>query len=163
VTRIRGTVLLESGQVPRDRDRSAGAGADVHGAGVAGGGAAVRGDMCGGRDIHAAAAGDRGRRPEVVVEVLVPGRLRGVLTAPVIEGVDVQLPTLALGPASRLEGSVLDRRGQPVAGALVAALPVPSLGEPEPWRVTSGVDGGFVLDTIPRGRCGCGRPTRATR
>ena len=88
---------------------------------------------------------------EVFVEVLVPGRLRGALTAPVIEGVDVQLPTLALGPASRLEGSVLDRQGRPIAGVEVAALPVPSLGEPEPWRVTSGIDGGFVLDTIPEG------------
>ena len=92
-----------------------------------------------------------GDRPEVTVEVLVPGRLRGVLTAPAIEGVDVQVPTLALGPASRLEGSVLDRRGQPIVDVEVAALPVPGLGEAEPWRVRSGVDGGFVLDTIPEG------------
>jgi len=33
----------------------------------------------------------------------------------------------------------------------VAALPLPNLGEPEPWRVRSGPDGGFVLDTLPEG------------
>ena len=156
VTRIRGTVLLESpGPVGED--------------GLAQGtGPLTPAPTCTARVWRAAVllsegtcAADgtymlplpaiAGDKPEVVVEVLVPGRLRGVLMAPVIEGVDVQVPTLALGPASRLEGSVLDRRGQPIAGALVAALPVPSLGEPEPWRVTSGADGGFVLDTIPEG------------
>ena len=88
---------------------------------------------------------------DVVVEMLVPGRLRAVLTAPVVTGADVVLPAVALGPASRLVGEVLDRRGQPVAGVEVAALPVPSLGEPEPWRVDSGVDGRFLLDTVPEG------------
>lgn len=92
-----------------------------------------------------------GTQAEVVVEMLVPGRLRGVLVAPVIEGVDVELPTVALGPASQLHGQVLNRKGEPIAGVEVAALPVPHLGEPEPWRVTSGADGGFVLDTIPEG------------
>jgi len=88
---------------------------------------------------------------EVVVEMLVPGRLRAVLTAPVTTGGEVVLPTVALGPASRLVGEVLDRRGQPVAGVEVAALPMPSLGEPEPWRVDSGADGRFLLDTVPEG------------
>ncbi len=88
---------------------------------------------------------------DVVIEMLVPGRLRAVLTAPVVTGADVVLPAVALGPASRLVGEVLDRRGQPVAGVEVAALPVPSLGEPEPWRVDSGVDGRFLLDTVPEG------------
>ena len=88
---------------------------------------------------------------EVAVEMLVPGRLRAVLTAPVVAGGEVVLPTVALGPASRLIGEVLDRRGQPVAGVEVAALPMPSLGEPEPWRVESGADGRFMLDTVPEG------------
>ncbi|MBL8969870.1 MAG: carboxypeptidase regulatory-like domain-containing protein, partial [Myxococcales bacterium] len=86
----------------------------------------------------------------VAVEMLVPGRLRAVLTAPATEA-DVQLPTVALGPASSLRGEVIDRQGRPVVGAEVAALPLPNLGEPEPWRVRSGPDGGFVLDTLPEG------------
>lgn len=96
-----------------------------------------------------------GSRPgaplDVVVEMLVPGRLRAVLTAPVVTGREIVLPTVALGPASRLVGEVLDRRGQPVSGVEVAALPMPSLGEPEPWRVDSGADGRFLLDTVPEG------------
>jgi hypothetical protein len=63
----------------------------------------------------------------------------------------VQLPTVALGPASRLRGEVLDRQGRPVVGVEVAALPLPNLGEPEPWRAASAADGGFVLDTLPEG------------
>lgn len=101
--------------------------------------------------LPALVAAAPGAKVEVVVEMLVPGRLRGVLIAPVIEGTDVELPTIALGPASQLVGQVLDRRGRPIAGVEVAALPVPHLGEPEPWRATSAADGGFVLDTIPEG------------
>lgn len=86
----------------------------------------------------------------VTIEMLVPGRLRGVLTAPGTAA-DVQLPTVALGPASFLRGEVIDRQGRPVAGAEVAALPLPNLGEPEPWRAASAADGGFVLDTLPEG------------
>lgn len=88
---------------------------------------------------------------EVAVEMLVPGRLRGLLTAPVSAGADVQLPTVALGPASRLSGEVIDRAGRPIADVEVAALPMPSLGEPEPWRVRSAADGTFSLDTVPEG------------
>lgn len=101
--------------------------------------------------LSALPAAPPGAATEVVIEMLVPGRLRAVLTAPVRAGEELLLPTVALGPASRLAGEVLDRRGQPVAGVEVAALPMPSLGEPEPWRVTSGADGRFVLDTVPEG------------
>lgn len=86
----------------------------------------------------------------VTVEMLVPGRLRAVLTTPATT-TDVQLPTVALGLASSLRGEVIDRQGRAVAGAEVAALPLPNLGEPEPWRVTSDPRGGFVLDTLPEG------------
>ncbi|MBK7824404.1 carboxypeptidase-like regulatory domain-containing protein [Nannocystis sp.] len=86
----------------------------------------------------------------VVVEMLVPGRLRAVLTTPATDA-DVQLPTVALGLASSLRGEVIDGQGRAVAGAEVAALPLPNLGEPEPWRVTSAADGSFLLDTLPEG------------
>ena len=49
-------------------------------------------------------------REAVVVEMLVPGRLRAVLTAPASEA-DVQLPTVALGPASSLRGPELPESG----------------------------------------------------
>ncbi len=101
--------------------------------------------------LPALEASTTGAPLEVAVEMLVPGRLRAVLTAPVVTGTEVVLPTVALGLASRLLGEVLDRRGQPVAGVEVAALPMPSLGEPEPWRVESGADGRFTLDTVPEG------------
>jgi hypothetical protein len=87
----------------------------------------------------------------VVVEMLVPGHLRGVLTAPAQAGVEAVLPTVALGPASWLDGQVIDRRGEPVAGVTIDATPLPGLGEPEPWRATSAADGAFRLDTIPAG------------
>ncbi|MDC0670865.1 carboxypeptidase-like regulatory domain-containing protein [Nannocystis radixulma] len=87
----------------------------------------------------------------VTVEVLVPGHLRGVLTAPAQAGTEAVLPTLALGPASWLKGQVIDRRGQPVGGVKIEATPLPGLGEPEPWRVDSDAAGAFVLDTVPGG------------
>ncbi len=87
----------------------------------------------------------------VTVEMLVPGHLRGVLVAPAQGGTEAVLPTVALGPASWLDGQVIDRRGDPVVGLTLEALPLPGLGEPEPWRVTSGEGGAFVLDTIPGG------------
>ncbi len=89
-------------------------------------------------------------REAVTVEMLVPGRLRAVLTTPATTS-DVQLPTVALGVASSLRGEVIDRQGRAVAGAEVAALPLPNLGEPEPWRATSDPGGRFVLDTLPEG------------
>lgn len=87
----------------------------------------------------------------VTVEALVPGHLRGVLTAPAQAGTEAVLPTLALGPASWLKGQVIDRRGQPVTGVRIEAAPLPGLGEPEPWRVDSDAAGAFVLDTVPTG------------
>lgn len=87
----------------------------------------------------------------VTVEVLVPGHLRGVLTAPAQAGTEAVLPTLALGPASWLKGQVIDRRGQPVVGVAIEATPLPGLGEPEPWRIASDAAGAFVLDTVPAG------------
>ncbi len=87
----------------------------------------------------------------LVVEISVPGALRGVLTAIASPGVAIALPGLALGPASQLSGEVRSRSGQALPGVEVAALPMPSLGEPEPWRVVSNADGSFVLDTIPEG------------
>lgn len=87
----------------------------------------------------------------VTIEVLVPGHLRGVLSAPAQSGTEAVLPTLALGPASWLEGQVLDRRGRAVAGVEIAATPLPGLGEPEPWRATSSASGAFLLDTVPAG------------
>ncbi|MEZ4452267.1 MAG: carboxypeptidase regulatory-like domain-containing protein [Nannocystaceae bacterium] len=91
-----------------------------------------------------------GSPAQVAVEVLVPGRLRGLLEAP-ISGDEVQLPTLALGPASLLVGQVIDARGQPVPSVSIQARPRPDLGESEPWRVSAGADGRFRLDTIPSG------------
>jgi protocatechuate 3,4-dioxygenase beta subunit len=88
---------------------------------------------------------------EVTVEALVPGHLRGVLTAPAQAGTEAVLPTLALGPASWLKGQVIDRRGLPVAGVAIEAVPLPNLGEPEPWRVESDLAGAFALDTVPAG------------
>lgn len=87
----------------------------------------------------------------VTIEVLVPGHLRGVLTAPAQAGTEAVLPTLALGPASWLKGQVIDRRGEPVVGVRIEATPLPGLGEPEPWRIDSDAAGAFVLDTVPAG------------
>ncbi len=83
----------------------------------------------------------------LAVEVLVPGRLRGFLQH---TGSD-NIPTMALGPASSVRGEVVDTRGRPLPGVLLEAMPSPSLGESEPWRVWSADDGKFVLDTIPPG------------
>ncbi|MGB1014166.1 MAG: carboxypeptidase regulatory-like domain-containing protein, partial [Nannocystaceae bacterium] len=83
----------------------------------------------------------------IAIEVLVPGRLRGLLESIGSEPV----ATVALGPASSVRGEVLDTRGRPLAGVLLEAMPTPSLGESEPWRVWSEADGTFVLDTIPTG------------
>lgn len=92
-----------------------------------------------------------GEASAVAVEMLVPGYLRAVLSAPARAGVEALLPTVALGPASWLRGQVIDRRGEPVAGVSLTATPLPSLGEPEPWRDLSGPDGAFLFDTIPTG------------
>ncbi len=84
-------------------------------------------------------------------EVEVPGHLRAVVVVDVPVGGIGRLPPVALGPAQSVRGHVVDGRGEPVAGALLEAMPVPNLGEPEPWRTTSGDDGAFAFDTLPSG------------
>ncbi len=88
---------------------------------------------------------------EVAIEILVPGYLRGMLEAKPVSGAQVDLPTVALGPAVHLSGQVIDPRGQAVADVRLRARPRPDLGEPEPWRVTSDNDGAFRWDTLPAG------------
>jgi protocatechuate 3,4-dioxygenase beta subunit len=84
-------------------------------------------------------------------ELLVPGRLRAVVEVDVPEGGVGRLPTVALGFAEAVSGQVVDARDQPIAGALVEAMPTPNLGEPEPWRTVTDARGQFVLDTLPHG------------
>jgi len=84
-------------------------------------------------------------------EVLVPGRLRAVLQVDVPAGGAGRLPEVALGVGVGVIGQVVDARGDPVQGALVAAMPSPNLSEPEPWRAWSDATGVFVLDTLPPG------------
>lgn len=88
----------------------------------------------------------------ITVEILVPGRLRAALDVELEEGATfVDVPPVALGLGYRLDGQVIDARGDPVPGAEVQAVPQPNLGESEPWRVWSGADGAFTLDTLPAG------------
>lgn len=87
----------------------------------------------------------------LAVEVLVPGYLRVVLLGEPRPGEVLELPTVALGPASHLAGQVVDGRGQPLAGVALSARPRPDLGEPEPWRLRTGDDGRFRFDTVPPG------------
>jgi Carboxypeptidase regulatory-like domain len=92
-----------------------------------------------------------GRQGRTAFEILVPGYLRAVLEADVPEGGAGRLPAVALGPAVRVDGQVVDVRGEPLTGIAIEAMPRPNLGEPEPWRAQSGADGAFVLDTLPPG------------
>lgn len=92
-----------------------------------------------------------GRAGRTAFEILVPGHLRAVLEVEVPEGGVGRLPAVALGQAARVEGQVIDGRGEPLGGVVVEARPHPDLDEPEPWRATSGADGTFVLDTLPPG------------
>jgi len=92
-----------------------------------------------------------GRSGRTAFEILVPGHLRAVLEVDVPEGTLARLPPVALGLAARVDGQVVDGRGEPVAGIVVEARPRPDLDEPEPWRATTGADGTFVLDTLPPG------------
>jgi hypothetical protein len=87
----------------------------------------------------------------VAVEVLVPGRLRAVLEATAVADQTVELPAVALGIGSRVDGQVLDVRGRPVPEVEVQAMPNPNLDEPEPWRTTTDAEGRFVFDTLPPG------------
>ncbi len=84
-------------------------------------------------------------------EIEISGRLRAVLEAEVPEGGRGRLPGVALGIAEAVRGQVMDRRGKPVAGVTVEAMPNPNLGEPEPWRATTDADGNFLFDTLPPG------------
>lgn len=84
-------------------------------------------------------------------EILVTGRLRGVIEVDVPEGGLGRLPAIALGVASLVAGQVVDIRGDPVPGATFEAMPWPNLEEPEPWRTVSDADGMFRFDTVPPG------------
>lgn len=92
-----------------------------------------------------------GRFGPTSFEVLVPGRLRAVLQVDVPQGGLGRLPEVALGVAQTVVGQVIDGRGEPIAGALLAAMPWPNLEEPEPWRTRSDAAGVFVFDTVPPG------------
>lgn len=84
-------------------------------------------------------------------EILVTGRLRGVIEVDVPEGGLGRLPAVALGVASLVAGQVVDIRGDPVPGATFEAMPWPNLEEPEPWRTVSDAEGMFRFDTVPPG------------
>lgn len=88
---------------------------------------------------------------QVAVEVLVPGRLRGVVAIEVEGRGKFELPELALGIGYTLRGQVLDSQRQPLAGATVHGMPEPNLDEPEPWRATTDAEGYFEFDTFPAG------------
>lgn len=87
----------------------------------------------------------------VSVELEAPGRLRAVVTVDVADGGHGVLPNVAVGRAQTIAGQVVDLRGAPVSGVVVQARPIPDLGEPEPWRRTTGEDGSFSFDTLPPG------------
>jgi protocatechuate 3,4-dioxygenase beta subunit len=89
-------------------------------------------------------------RGKGMVELLVPGRLRGTFEVE-LDGRARRLPELALGFAVVLEGEVVDTRGEPVSGAHVQLRPEPDLGESEPWRAITDGSGRFRFDTIPPG------------
>lgn len=92
-----------------------------------------------------------GRHGRTAFEILVPGHLRAVLEVEVPRGGVGRLPAVALGQAVRVDGQVIDGRGEPLAGIVIEAMPRDNLGEPEPWRATSDAEGSFVLDTLPPG------------
>ena len=102
-------------------------------------------------DGHFEVALEPGRHGRTAFEVLVSGHLRAVLEVEVPEGGTGRLPPVALGAAVHVEGQVVDSRGDPLPGIVIEAMPSPNLGEPEPWRATSGSDGRFVFDTLPPG------------
>lgn len=87
----------------------------------------------------------------VSVELESPGRLRAMVTVELPEDGPGVLPDVAVGMAQRVRGQVVDLRGDVLAGVLVEARPIPDLGEPEPWRRTTGEDGTFDFDTLPPG------------
>ncbi|MBX7082441.1 MAG: carboxypeptidase-like regulatory domain-containing protein [Nannocystaceae bacterium] len=87
----------------------------------------------------------------VAVELQVADRLRAVVETELPPGAIGRLPTVALGIGERLGGTLVDGRGNPVAGAVVTARPNPDLDEPEPWRATTDGAGRFLFDTLPPG------------
>jgi len=87
------------------------------------------------------------------VEVLVPGRLRAALDVTVEANSNTVLPALALGFAEHVGGQVIDTRGRPVENVEVQAMPVPNLGETEPWRAFTSSHGQFLFETLPPGPC----------
>lgn len=92
-----------------------------------------------------------GRHGRTAFEILVPGHLRAVLEADVPPGAVARLPPVALGQAVRVDGQVIDGRGEPLPGIVIEARPREDLGEPEPWRATSDDAGSFAIDTLPPG------------
>lgn len=94
---------------------------------------------------------DGGVSGNAAFELSVPGRLRAVIETELpAEGIG-RLPTVALGLAQSVEGLVVDARGQPLADVELQAMPMPNLGEPEPWRATTDAKGRFGFDTLPPG------------
>ncbi len=91
------------------------------------------------------------RHGRTAFEVLVPGHLRAVLEVDVPPGGQGRLPAVALGEAVRVDGHVVDGRGEPIAGIVVEAMPHPNLEEPEPWRAVSDDSGAFAFETLPAG------------
>ena len=87
----------------------------------------------------------------VAVEHLVPGRLRGLVEIEVEGRGEFTLPEVALGLGYPVQGLVIDQNANPIPNIRIEAMPRPDLGESEPWRVTSGPDGGFLIDTLPMG------------
>lgn len=87
----------------------------------------------------------------VSVELEAPGRLRAVVTVDLPEEGRGALPDVAVGVGQVVRGAVVDLRGEPVAGVVVEGVPIPDLGEAEPWRRTTAQDGSFAFDTLPPG------------
>ncbi len=95
---------------------------------------------------------DPGIQGTVAVELSIAGRLRGLVEVEVESGVTSTLPTVALGLGLPLRGRVVDSRGGAISGVSLQAMPVPNLGESEPWRARSRDDGSFAFETLPFGR-----------
>jgi len=94
----------------------------------------------------------RGAEGDVAVELEVPGRLRALLETVVPRQTRGRLPAVALGFAVRVTGDLLDAAGHPIPAIEVQAMPIPNLGESEPWRARTDQEGRFVFDTLPPGR-----------
>ncbi|TPV94885.1 MAG: carboxypeptidase regulatory-like domain-containing protein [Myxococcales bacterium FL481] len=162
VRRIRGRVLLEDeAELTRDEARRFADGSEGTTLAPAPAGACtIRAWRDGGLVGDAATCASEGGftlelRPleagPIVVELSVPGRLRGTLDVALADESEVSLPPVALGLGYEVTGQVLDGSGSPLAHAEVIARPKPDYGEREPWRAVSDADGRFRFDTLPVG------------